>query len=264
MLKHHVMRNLFLEECFRVVVESELVERHKPKAILRTNVDASTTEDALSPFFFVSLENRVNPAAQAARRLEPRLLFGEAGFHFGDAGPAVDGYDRHREPGVLIIVRGHLVVVEHRDDYMPCLRFPFRTSEITVDSFRGPLAIRNGTDYQTRPKGNVACGENPRRAGHEGFGVDLHRTLTRGFDSILWFEKRNIRGLAYRQDHCVAGNDGLCSRLEGRIETMLRVENRGAVDGLEPGQLSVLTHELLGSERRVDLDAFVQPFLDFF
>ncbi len=186
------------------------------------------------------------------------LFLGVAGLHFRHARAAVQRNRGDGEPRVFVVARRHLVMVEHRDLHIARLGLPVRTLQVTVDFLRGLLAVGHRTDDEARAKGDVARGENAGRRGFERVGIDLHRSLPRGLNSVLGLQEREVGGLPDGQDRGIDIENALRSGLENRIEAVLGVEYRCAVNRFEPRQLPVLTDKPPGAARRVNFQAFVE------
>src|ERR1700686_1374577 len=180
----------------RFIGKRKLTERNELQAVLRTNIHAAATQDALGSFGFIAFENRVDPALQAARGFAPGLLFREANLDFSDAGAALQGNYRHAEAGIFVVLRGHLVMVKERDLHELRLGLPFGPANKLVDFFRGFLPVSNGIDDQARTESDISGSEDSRGGGHERCGVNFQSSLPRGFDTIRWLEESRIRGLA--------------------------------------------------------------------
>src|SRR2546428_4649036 len=152
--------------CTAEIRKAELAQRHQLQAVLRANIHTSAAEDALGAMLFVALKNRVDPALQAARGLAARLLLGKSDLHLCDSGTPVDRQDGNRQARVLVIVLGHLVMVQDRDLYIFWLRGPRRSPEITIDLLRRFFSIRHGIDDQPRAEGDVTRREDSGRGSH--------------------------------------------------------------------------------------------------
>ena len=156
------------------------------------------------------------------------------------------------------------MMVEHGDLHVARLGLPLGALQVTVDFLCGLFAIRHRTDDQARAKGDVACGEDAGRRGFERVGIDLDRTLPCGLYSVLRLQEREVGGLPDGQNRGIDIQNALRSGLENRIEAVLGVEYRSAVNCLEPCQLPVLTDKPPGAARRMNLQAFVEGLINLF
>ena len=70
-------------------MDAQLAERHKLQAIFRADVHAAAAKDALRAFGFVAVENRIDPALEAAGSFLASLFLGVADLHFRHARAAL-------------------------------------------------------------------------------------------------------------------------------------------------------------------------------
>src|SRR5947209_20045921 len=99
-------------------------------------------------------------------------------------------------------------MVEDTDLHELRLGLPLRPAKELVDLLGGLFAVSNRIDDEPGPVGDVACGKDGWRSGHQRCGINLQSALARGFDALVGFQEREIESEPN-------GGDPRCRRKDG-------------------------------------------------
>src|ERR1019366_2891564 len=199
------------------------------------------------------LENRVDPAAQAAARLSLRRCFVIADFNFGVVRALLN-----RKHGNQLVRDGHevgwhLVALQN-------FNFDRRlgmlvSGEILVDAGGGALAVADSIDKEPWTKNAIATRENTRGGGHEVFRVHDDQPARCNFHAVLRPQEIKLRALADCDDHRVTRKLTFTILMEGRIEASLGVEDPLGSQSREAHNLVITSQNLLRAEASMQNDS---------
>src|SRR6266511_3871937 len=212
---------------------------HNPEAIFGTDIYTAAAQHAE-----VAVKNRADVTLQTTIGLRQCLGLRKNVLDFGNADAPFNRDDRRlpaRQP--LIAGKPPVRFLYSRTDGHGFGRH--LAGQEPGDGLRRAAPFGHGGDDDPRSERDITAGEHIGPGSGQRLRVGFNRAARSNFQVVLGAHPRQIRRLADSEDHPVGGDRFLGALKKGGIEPPVLIEDRGDLNQLNTGNLSVLSQNAL-------------------